>query len=243
MWSTKLTVFVSSSSAIYLLLVCLVAPTTGATGLQFDVDVTSGADPVVATTEAQVWLRGDVNGGADKFLCDATILRENYVVTAAFCVHQRARDNIKIVISRSGNGIYYDVVKVVFHPLFNANTLANDIAVIQVADPITFVPGIIEKAELPGTVLRGGNTLTMRDGIQTTTLTNYDCQYHVGLSHAGLVKETNVCTLAWGNTTVGYGILHDKINLLAMYSWKTADVYVLTRIEKYRFWILAEITK
>lgn len=78
---------------------------------------------------------------------------------------------------------------------------------------------------------------------QTTTLTNYDCQYHVGLSYAGLVKETNVCTLAWGNTTVGYGVLHDKTNLLALYSWRALDVYVLTRIETYRFWILAEITK
>lgn len=76
----------------------------------------------------------------------------------------------KIVISRSGNGIYYDVVKIVLHPIFNVNTVANDVAVLELANPIAFVPGIIEKAKLPGTVLQGGNVLTMKDGIQVSNL-------------------------------------------------------------------------
>lgn len=75
-----------------------------------------------------------------------------------------------MVISRSGNGIYYDVVNIVFHPLFNVNTMANDVAVIELADPITFVPGIIETAALPNTVLRGGDALTMKDGVQVSIL-------------------------------------------------------------------------
>uniref|UniRef100_A0A336MB14 CSON013527 protein n=1 Tax=Culicoides sonorensis TaxID=179676 RepID=A0A336MB14_CULSO len=234
MWSTKLTKFVSSSSFITIYLFVYLA------GIFFD--VTSGANPVTSTTVAEIWQRG-YGGGSDEFLCDATILKSNYVVTAGYCVFGYNRDDIKIVISRSGNRIYYDVDKIVLHPLFNINTLGNDIVVIQLADQITFVPGIIEAAELSSVILKGGATLTLQNGVETSTLTNYDCQYHVGLSYAGLVKETNVCSLAKGNTTVGYGILHDKTNLLALYSWRTSDVYVLTRIEKYRFWILAEITK
>lgn len=46
--------------------------------------------------------------------------------------------------------------------------MANDVAVIELADPITFVPGIIETAELPSTVLRGGDALTMKDGVQVS---------------------------------------------------------------------------
>lgn len=48
--------------------------------------------------------------------------------------------------------------------------MANDVAVLELANPIAFVPGIIEKAKLPGTVLQGGNVLTMKDGIQVSNL-------------------------------------------------------------------------
>lgn len=48
--------------------------------------------------------------------------------------------------------------------------MANDVAVLELANPIAFVPGIIEKVKLPGTVLQGGNVLTMKDGIQVSNL-------------------------------------------------------------------------
>lgn len=77
-------------------------------------------------------------------------------------------ENMKIVISRSGSRIYYEVEGIVLHPLFNANTLANDIALIKVSDPITFVPNTIQPATIDVTGIKGGTTLTMKDGIQVS---------------------------------------------------------------------------
>lgn len=72
------------------------------------------------------------------------------------------------MISRQGSGIYYDVERIALHPEFNINTLGNDIAVIELSDSITFVPGIIEAAELSGMVLRGGTALTMKNGMEVS---------------------------------------------------------------------------
>lgn len=77
-------------------------------------------------------------------------------------------ENAVVAVVRPGSTIVHDVDEVAFHPLFNANTRANNIVLIKVDPPIAFVPNVVEPATLDLIVLRGGVTLSLPNDVAAT---------------------------------------------------------------------------
>lgn len=73
-----------------------------------------------------------------------------------------------VVIERPGRSTVYEIGHAVYHPLFNANTRANNLVLLKVDTPITTVPNVVEPAVLKSDTLRGGATLALTDTVEAS---------------------------------------------------------------------------
>ena len=117
--------------------------------------------------------------------CGASLIAGDWIMTAAHCVHNANNSNeasLRITnqnlsVFMGGDEIYNrivdpdkmtDVVKIIIHPDYNPVTLHNDIALLQLRNPIYFSrailpnPSVVEEVYFPdtiGTVLGWGDTV------------------------------------------------------------------------------------
>lgn len=164
------------------------------------------------------------------------------VVTAAFCAFSNRNTSLRVAINRNTGSLAYEITDIVYHPLFNANTKANDLALLQMNSPIR-IEDDVQLAELDDDVLRGGVVLTLAAENDAVTVTNADCRSRVGPLFAPLVRDEHICTVSASAppTLDGRGVVRNGGRLAAVPSWILGNVYVHSRITGYNDWIVSVI--
>ncbi|CAB9512913.1 Chymotrypsin-like elastase family member 1 [Seminavis robusta] len=70
-------------------------------------------------------------------LCGATLVHEDIVVTAAHCIDGSVPPRLRCGATTTSNGVLVDVEASVTHPQYKDRELANDIAILKLANPLS----------------------------------------------------------------------------------------------------------
>lgn len=73
--------------------------------------------------------------------CGCAIISDMWILTAAHCVERRSPDDLEILVGTndlSRGGSRYSVERFIIHEKYDKPEFANDIALIQLEDPISF---------------------------------------------------------------------------------------------------------
>lgn len=116
--------------------------------------------------------------------CGGWIHNARWAVSAAHCTIGRTTANTFVVVGalmRTSGGITHPTARVVNHPNYNANTLANDISIVQTANTIAFSATV---SSMPlSTVNTGGGVAVVASGWgQTAVRIIIFSSLHLGLS-------------------------------------------------------------
>lgn len=185
-----------------------------------------------------------------------------WVVSAAHCTIGRSAGNTIVVmgaISRTTGGTTFAVSRIVNHPSYNANSLANDISLLQTASNVgttsTIAPAALSSSFVGGgvSVIASGWGQTSHPGsaaanlqwVTLSTLTNADCRNRHTSGNAARVHDNTICTFtrAGQGTCMGDsgGPIAQGNTVIGAVSWGipcavgSPDVYA--RISSHRSWI------
>ncbi|MCK5829012.1 MAG: serine protease [Methylococcales bacterium] len=93
------------------------------------------------------WMAGIVLKGRSSFdgiFCGASLIAKDWVLTAAHCVFDEKRSTIEIIINQAdldnNEGERLSVDRILVHPLFDTESLLNDIALVKLRTPSTSTP-------------------------------------------------------------------------------------------------------
>ncbi|XP_055705095.1 trypsin alpha-3-like [Phlebotomus papatasi] len=206
--------------------------------------------------------QASLRSSGNAHFCGGFIANNRWIVSAAHCTVGRSLANTIVVLgahSRTTGGTRFNSNRIVNHPNYNSNTIANDVSVVMTTATIgqtnTIRPIALGSTHVGGgvTAVLSGWGLTSSPGslaanlqfLSKQTLTNANCQNRVGgngnliFAHkicAGGVTGQGACNgdsggpLAVGNTAIG------------IVSWGIpcargfADVY--DRVSSHRTWIM-----
>jgi trypsin len=155
----------------------------------------------------QVSLR---NAGNSHF-CGGFVINNRWVGSAAHCTIGRTAANTVSVVGtnhRTSGGIAHSTSRIVNHPSYNANTLANDISMVFTASTIGFTStvqpitlgsatvggGVTSQASGWGQTSHPGSAATNLQFLTKPTLTLADCRARHTVANRQSVFDNTICT-------------------------------------------------
>jgi len=125
------------------------------------------------TSEPASWkwmaalLNADASSNSEGHFCGASLVRANWVVTAAHCLEDVSAEEIVVLLGahdlKNDKGVRINVKKIIPHPDYNRDTMDNDIALIELETPAAdeFTPVSLWEKEIndgtEATILGWGN--------------------------------------------------------------------------------------
>lgn len=97
--------------------------------------------------EAWPWMAGLVKKNLRTFdgtYCGASLIAKQWVLTAAHCVEKYSPEDLDVIVSKahlsSDTGERISIESIIMHPSFDSNTLDNDLALVKLSTPSTYLP-------------------------------------------------------------------------------------------------------
>lgn len=199
--------------------------------------------------------------------CGGVMINTRWVLTAARCTAGRAQNSIRMFVGSvllNSGGTMHLSSRIVIHPSFNADTIANDISLVQTATFIT-LNGNVQPIALGSAYVSGGvnavvtgwgsittNGVPTNNQLQqlaTTTLTNADCLSRHTFINRPFVFDHKICTV----TQAGQGFCSGDDGgplvaggtVIGIVSWNVPCARgfpdVFERVSTFRTWILNTI--
>lgn len=210
----------------------------------------------------QVSLRSSGNS----HFCGGFIINTRWVGSAAHCTIGRSAGNTVSVVGtnhRTSGGFAHSTARIVNHPSYNSQTLANDISMVQTASTITFT-SLVRSIPLGSTFIGGGVSATVSGWGQTShpgsaatslqfltapTLTNANCRSRFSAGNAARVFDNTICTFLRTGTGTCMGDSGGPLiaggNVIGAVSWGIACAQgfpdVFARISSHRTWMINQM--
>jgi trypsin len=137
--------------------------------------IVGGSNAASGQFPYQVSLRS----AANSHFCGGSIINSRWALSAAHCTIGRTTANTRVVVGThllNSGGISHTTSAIVNHPSYNANTLANDISVVQTAAAIGFT-NLAQPMGLASAFTGGGITATASGWGQTSVSVRSDGGY------------------------------------------------------------------
>jgi trypsin len=181
--------------------------TSPAVDAEWEGFIVGGSNAALGQFPHQVSLRSSGNA----HFCGGFIINNRWVGSAAHCTIGRTVANTVSVVgtvSRTAGGVSHSSARIVNHPSYNGNTLANDISLVQTASTIAFTSAV-QPITLGSATVGGGVSSTASGWGQTShpgsaaatlqfltkpTLTNADCRNRHSAGNAARVFDNTICT-------------------------------------------------
>ena len=154
-------------------------------------------------------------------------------------------------ISRTSGGTTFGVSRIVNHPSYNSNTLANDISLLETSSNVA-TTGAIAPAALGSGFVGGGISVIASGWGQTSnpgsaaanlqwvtlsTLTNADCRARFSVANAARVFDNTICTFtrAGQGTCVCFKAFL-MVSLVKVIFWIDGRFWWPPRSRKHSYW-------
>ncbi|KAL9702332.1 hypothetical protein quinque_005850 [Culex quinquefasciatus] len=228
--------------------------------LEWEGRIVGGSNAGSGQFPYQVSLRS----GANAHFCGGSVINNRYALSAAHCTVGRTTANTRVVVGThllNSGGISHQVQRIVNHGSYNANTLANDVSLVQTASVITFT-NLVQPIGLSATFINtasgalasGWGQLGANAGIpnnlqwlSTNIITLADCRNRHSVANAARVFDHKICTLSPAGQGMCMGdsggpLVHGG-QQQGIVSWGipcglgAPDVF--DRVSSHRAWILA----
>merc|ERR1712088_431569 len=87
------------------------------------------------------WQAGMVWSGSSSVFCGATVISDEWILTASHCVDGTAASEIQMLLGEhdywdSDEPVRMDISEIIMHPDYNSNTVDQDFALLRMANPI-----------------------------------------------------------------------------------------------------------
>jgi len=229
----------------------------------FNPRIVNGEDAKVGEIPYQVSLQ---QKSSNFHFCGGSVLNENYVITAAYCVADEKEEDIQVIagtidLTDRQTKSQHEVVKIIVHEEYDpSNSWINDIALLKIKPPFK-LSTTIGKVLLPpndtvltnlvavmsgwGRLWQGGSTVTKLQRVSVVTADQAFCKYKYKWDMGYNVFPTQVCTNSSDRGPChgdSGGPLTANGKLIGLVSWMNncgSTVYptVYTRVGSYLNWI------
>lgn len=122
-------------------------------------------------TDGQFPYQARVRTATGVFLCSGAIVNNKWIVSVAQCLNGRAISETRVSLGFNGvnDGGLMFVLDIIVHEAFNANTLANNIALVQTIAEIIY-SSLVQPIYLGSVFLGGGNSVEISGWGQTSSV-------------------------------------------------------------------------
>lgn len=161
-------------------------------------------------TPGQFPYQVSLRSAANSHFCGGFLISTRWIGSAAHCTINRSAGNVLVVVGaqhRVTGGTTYSVSRIVNHPNYSAQTLLNDISVIQTTNDV-IEKETVRKIALGSEFVTAGHAIASGWGqtshpgsaaaelqfVQVDVISNESCRSRLSASQASRIFDSTICT-------------------------------------------------